>query len=309
MDEIEKMLLEKVAELHALPDGAYNIRKDGAGDGRKSTKNIRIENRKDGKSGIDIFVSSEAKGESVHIPVVITKGDYRETVYNDFYIEDGADVLIIAGCGIHNCALGVSEHSGVHTFHIGKGARVKYVERHYGEKEGQESGSENIMNPATILYLEENAYLEMETTQIKGIDSTLRSTRGELKAGAELKVREKIYTHKTQTAETDFSIDLNGDGASADVVSRSVASEHSKQKFVSHINGNAACKGHTECDAIIMDGANVTAVPSLSANNPDAQLIHEAAIGKIAGEQLVKLMTLGLTEKQAEDQIVKGFLS
>ena len=184
MDSIEKMLLEKVAELHTLPDGAYNIRKDGAGDGRRSTENIRIENRKDGKSGIDIFVSSQTQGESVHIPVVITKGDYRETVYNDFYIGDGADVLIIAGCGIHSCKKGLSEHSGVHTFHIGKGARVKYVERHYGEKE--EGESSNVMNPATILYLGENARLEMETTQIKGIDSTLRSTTGELKAGAEL---------------------------------------------------------------------------------------------------------------------------
>lgn len=307
MDSIEKMLLEKVAELHALPDGAYNIRKDGAGGGRRSTENIRIENRKDGKSGIDIFVSSQTQGESVHIPVVITKGDYRETVYNDFYIGDGADVLIIAGCGIHSCQKGLSEHSGVHTFHIGKGARVKYVERHYGEKE--EGDSSNVMNPATILYLGENARLEMETTQIKGIDSTLRSTTGELKAGAELVVREKIYTHKNQYAETKFSVDLNGDGASADVVSRSVASENSSQKFLSNINGNAACKGHTECDAIIMDDAKVTAIPSLSANNVEAELIHEAAIGKIAGEQLIKLMTLGLDEKQAEEQIIKGFLS
>lgn len=307
MDSIEKMLLEKVAGLHALPDGAYNIRKDGAGGGRRSTENIRIENRKDGKSGIDIFVSSQTQGESVHIPVVITKGDYRETVYNDFYIGDGADVLIIAGCGIHSCKKGLSEHSGVHTFHIGKGARVKYVERHYGEKE--EGDSSNVMNPATILYLGENARLEMETTQIKGIDSTLRSTTGELKAGAELVVREKIYTHKNQYAETKFSVDLNGDGASADVVSRSVASENSSQKFLSNINGNAACKGHTECDAIIMDGAKVTAIPSLSANNVEAELIHEAAIGKIAGEQLIKLMTLGLDEKQAEEQIIKGFLS
>lgn len=307
MDEIEKMLLEKVAQLHELPDGAYNIRKDGEGDGRRSTEHIRIENRRDGKSGIDIFVSSQTKGESVHIPVVVTKDGYRETVYNDFYIAEGADVLIIAGCGIHNCSLGTSEHSGVHTFHIGKGARVRYVERHYGEKE--EGESSNVMNPATVFHLEENARLEMETTQIKGIDSTIRTTEGDLKAGAEIVIREKIYTHKDQYAETRFTVDLNGDGASADVVSRSVASEHSVQKFVSHINGNAACKGHTECDAIIMDGAKVTAVPSLSANSVEAELIHEAAIGKIAGEQLIKLMTLGLDEKQAEEQIIKGFLS
>ena len=306
MDEIERMLLEKVAELHKLPDGAYNIRKDGAGDGRRSTENIRIENRTDGKTGIDIFVSAGTRGESVHIPVVITKSDYRETVYNDFYVGEGADVTIIAGCGIHNCGLSDSEHSGVHTFHIARGARVKYVERHYADGDGN---GKNIMNPASVLYLAEDAYLDMETTQIKGVDSTMRSTRAELKAGAQLVVREKIYTHGSQRAETSFTVDLNGAGAAADVVSRSVASERSVQKFVSFINGNAPSRGHTECDAIIMDGAAVTAVPSLAANDVNAELIHEAAIGKIAGEQLTKLMSLGLDEKQAEATIIKGFLS
>ncbi len=306
MDEIERMLLEKVAELHKLPDGAYNIRKDGAGDGRRSTENIRIENRTDGKTGIDIFVSAGTRGESVHIPVVITKSDYRETVYNDFYVVEGAYVTIIAGCGIHNCGLSDSEHSGVHTFHIARGARVKYVERHYADGDGN---GKNIMNPASVLYLAEDAYLDMETTQIKGVDSTMRSTRAELKAGAQLVVREKIYTHGSQRAETSFTVDLNGAGAAADVVSRSVASERSVQKFVSFINGNAPSRGHTECDAIIMDGAAVTAVPSLAANDVNAELIHEAAIGKIAGEQLTKLMSLGLDEKQAEETIIKGFLS
>ena len=306
MDEIERMLLEKVAELHKLPDGAYNIRKDGAGDGRRSTENIRIENRTDGKTGIDIFVSAGTRGESVHIPVVITKSDYRETVYNDFYVGEGADVTIIAGCGIHNCGLSDSEHSGVHTFHIARGARVKYVERHYADGDGN---GKNIMNPASVLYLAEDAYLDMETTQIKGVDSTMRSTRAELKAGAQLVVREKIYTHGSQRAETSFTVDLNGAGAAADVVSRSVASERSVQKFVSFITGNAPSRGHTECDAIIMDGAAVTAVPSLAANDVNAELIHEAAIGKIAGEQLTKLMSLGLDEKQAEETIIKGFLS
>ena len=306
MDEIERMLLEKVAELHKLPDGAYNIRKDGAGDGRRSTENIRIENRTDGKTGIDIFVSAGTRGERVHIPVVITKGDYREKVYNHFYVGEGADVTIIAGCGIHNCGLSDSEHSGVHTFHIARGARVKYVERHYADGDGN---GKNIMNPASVLYLAEDAYLDMETTQIKGVDSTMRSTRAELKAGAQLVVREKIYTHGSQRAETSFTVDLNGAGAAADVVSRSVASERSVQKFVSIINGNAPSRGHTECDAIIMDGAAVTAVPSLAANDVNAELIHEAAIGKIAGEQLTKLMSLGLDEKQAEETIIKGFLS
>ena len=305
MDEIERMLLEKVAELHKLPDGAYNIRKDGAGDGRRSTENIRIENRTDGKTGIDIFVSAGTRGESVHIPVVITKSDYRETVYNDFYVGEGADVTIIAGCGIHNCGLSDSEHSGVHTFHIARGARVKYVERHYADGDGN---GKNIMNPASVLYLAEDAYLDMETTQIKGVDSTMRSTRAELKAGAPLVVREKIYTHGSQRAETSFTVDLNGAGAAADVVSRSVASERSVQKFVSFINGNAPSRGHTECDAIIMDKARVSAIPEINANDVNATLIHEAAIGKIAGDQLVKLMTLGLTEKEAEAQIINGFL-
>lgn len=306
MDEIEKMLLSKVAELHKLPDGAYNIRKDGAGDGRRSTENIKIENRTDGRTGIDIFIAPATKNESVHIPVVITKSDYRETVYNDFYVGEGADVTIIAGCGIHNCGLADSEHSGVHTFHIARGARVKYVERHYADGDGN---GKNIMNPASVLYLAEDSCLDMETTQIKGVDSTLRTTKAELKAGAQLVVREKIYTHGSQRAETSFTVDLNGEGASADVVSRSVASERSVQKFVSFINGNAPSRGHTECDAIIMDGAAVTAVPSLAANDVNAELIHEAAIGKIAGEQLTKLMSLGLDEKQAEETIIKGFLS
>ena len=306
MDQLEQMLLMQVADLHKVPDGAYNIRKNGEADGRKSTPHIRIEGRRDGKSGIDIFVSGETKGESVHIPVVITKTDYRETVYNDFYVEAGADVLIIAGCGIHNCGVETAEHSGVHTFHIGKGAKVKYVEKHYASGDGN---GENVMNPATAIILEEGARMEMETTQIKGIDSTVRETSATLAAGAELIIREKIYTHGKQFAKTDFSVELNGDGAGADVVSRSVAADSSRQEFYLRIDGNGKCHGHSECDAIIMDEANVVAIPALAANNVDAELIHEAAIGKIAGEQLLKLMTLGLTEQEAEEQIIKGFLS
>lgn len=306
MDELEKMLLMQVADLHKVPDGAYNIRSNGGSGGRRSTENIVISNRTDGKSGIDITVKAGTKNESVHIPVVITKGDYKETVYNDFYIGAGADVFIIAGCGIHNCGVEQAEHSGVHTFHLEKDAKVRYVEKHYGDGDGN---GENMMNPSTVVYLEEGARLEMETTQIKGIDSTVRTTRAKLKKGANLVVREKIYTHGKQFAKTDFCVDLDGEGAGADVVSRSVAAEQSSQEFVSRINGNAKCSGHTECDAIIMDGARVTAVPELTANCVDAELIHEAAIGKIAGEQLIKLMTLGLTEQQAEEQIIKGFLS
>ena len=306
MDELEKMLLMQIADLHKVPDGAYNIRKNGEADGRRSTPHIRIEGRKDGKSGIDIFVSGETKGESVHIPVVITKTDYREKVYNDFYVEAGADVLIIAGCGIHNCGVETAEHSGVHTFHLGKGARVKYVEKHYAEGDGN---GENVMNPETVMYLEEGARMEMETTQIKGVDSTARTTRATLAANADLVIREKIYTHGKQYAKTDFSVQLEGDGAGADIVSRSVAAGTSRQELELRIDGNGKCPGPSECDAIIMDDAHAIAVPALAANCVDAELIHEAAIGKIAGEQLLKLMTLGLTEQEAEEQIIKGFLS
>ena len=306
MDAIEKDLLLKIADLHGVPEGAYNIRENGESAGRSSTANIEILSRKDGKAGIDVFIRPGTKNESVHIPVILSKAGWQEMVYNDFYIGDGADVLIVAGCGIHNCG-GVdltSRHDGIHTFYLGRNARVKYVEKHYGEGDGN---GENVMNPTTVAHLAEGAHMEMETTQIKGIDSTNRVTRADLKEGAELIIREKIYTHGKQKADTDFMVDMNGAGASADVISRSVAAGNSRQHFVSTMNGNAPCPGHTECDAIIMDKASVTAAPCLSANDIDAELIHEAAIGKIAGEQLIKLMTLGLTEKEAEEQIIKGF--
>lgn len=307
MDAIEKDLLLKIADLHGVPDGAYNIRENGQAAGRQSTENIEIVPKKDGKQGIDIFIKPGTKHESAHIPVIISKAGWQEMVYNDFYVGEDSDVLIVAGCGIHNCggAEITSRHDGVHTFRVGRNAKVKYVERHYGEGDGS---GENVMNPETIVYLDEGATMEMETTQIKGIDSTKRVTKAVLKAGATLLVREKIYTHGKQSADTDFVVDLNGEGASADIVSRSVAAENSRQNFLSTMNGNAPCKGHTECDAIIMDKAAVTAAPCLTANDGDAELIHEAAIGKIAGEQLVKLMSLGLTEKEAEEQIIKGFL-
>ena len=307
MDAIEKDLLLQIADLHATPEGAYNIRKNGEADGRKTTANIDIVTKTDGKSGIDIFIKPNTKNESMHIPVIISKAGWQEMVYNDFYIGENADVIIVAGCGIHNCG-GVdmeSRHDGVHTFHVGKNARVKYVEKHYGSGDGK---GKNVMNPQTVVYLDENAYMEMETTQIKGIDSTKRETKAEMKAGAEFIVKEKLYTHGEQTADTDFVVDMNGEKCRADIMSRSVAADNSKQNFVSVMNGNAPCYGHTECDAIIMDNASVKAAPCLSANDVDAELIHEAAIGKIAGEQLTKLMTLGLTEKEAEEQIIKGFL-
>ena len=307
MDAIEKDLLLKIADLHGVPEGAYNIRKNGELESRNTTANIDVVTKTDGKSGIDIIVKPGTKNESMHIPVIISKAGLQEVVYNDFYIGDEADVVIVAGCGIHNHGGdgATSQHDGEHTFYVGKNARVKYVEKHYGDGDGN---GKNVMNPTTVVHLAEGAYMEMETTQIKGVDSTKRLTKATMEKGANFIVKEKLYTHGDQIADTDFVIDMNGEGCRADVVSRSVAAGNSRQNFVSTMNGNAACHGHTECDAIIMDKASVTAAPCLSANDVDAELIHEAAIGKIAGEQLIKLMTLGLTEQEAEEQIIQGFL-
>ena len=304
MDTIEKNLLEQVADIHKVPEGAYNIRSNGELAGRNTTANIDIVT-KENKSGIDIIVKPGTKNESIHIPVVLSMSGLKDMVYNDFYIGEDADVTIVAGCGIHNCGVDTSEHDGIHTFYVKKGARVKYIEKHYGEGDGK---GKRILNPTTIINIEENGYLEMESVQIKGVDSTRRDTRAVLKDGATLVINEKIMTHGSQTAETNFEGDLDGRGSSANVVSRSVAKEKSKQVFNSKINGNNECSGHTECDAIIMEDASVSAIPQLTANNIDAALIHEAAIGKIAGEQIIKLMTLGLTEAEAEEQIINGFL-
>ena len=303
MDEIRMNLLKEVADLDALPVGAYNIRENGKAAGRNTTANIDIVTKQD-KPGIDIIIAPGTKKESVHIPVIISQTGLTDLVYNDFYIGEDADVMIIAGCGIHNCGGELSQHDGIHTFWLGKNSHIRYVEKHYGEGDG----SKNVMNPTTIVHLDEGASMEMETTQIAGIDDTDRRTEGDLKAGAKLEVREKILTNGVQNAKTYFNVDLNGEGCSANVVSRSVARENSTQFFDSRLNGNAPCAGHSECDSIIMENGRVTACPSLTANNIDASLIHEAAIGKIAGEQLMKLMTLGLTEKEAEEQIVNGFL-
>ena len=304
MDIIQKTLLEEVAGLHEVPEGAYNIRANGALDSRRTTANINIVTKED-KPGIDIIIAPGTKRESVHIPVIISQTGLKDLVYNDFFVGEDADVTIIAGCGIHNCGDQDSAHDGIHSFHLGRGAKVRYVEKHYGEGDGN---GQNVMNPTTIIELAEGASMEMETVQIKGIDSTVRVTKAKLAEDASLVIREKIMTHGSQSAVTDFTVDMDGAGSSANVMSRSVAKENSHQKFVSVINGNNRCAGHTECDAIIMDHANVTALPELTANHVDANLIHEAAIGKIAGEQIVKLMTLGLTEREAEEQIVNGFL-
>ena len=304
MDAIQMSLLEQVADLHGVPEGAYNIRANGKAAARNSTANIEIVGKTD-KDGIDIIIKPGTRNESVHIPVVLSESGMGETVYNDFFIGDDCDVTIVAGCGIHNCGVQSSEHSGIHSFFVGKNAKIRYVERHYGEGDGS---GENIMNPTTVVEMGEGSYMEMETTQIKGIDSTIRTTKAKLGPDAKLIIKEKVMTHGKQLAKSDFTVELDGEGCSANVISRSVARGQSKQIFISRINGNAACHGHSECDAIIMDEGIVSAIPEVTANSVDAELIHEAAIGKIAGEQLTKLMTLGLTEKEAEEQIVNGFL-
>ena len=304
MDATQKSMLEKIADLHEVPEGAYTIRSNGALAGRNTTANIEIVTKQD-KPGIDIIIKPGTKNESVHIPVILSESGLNDCVYNDFYIGEGADVVIVAGCGIHNCGTDTSEHDGIHTFFIGKNAKVKYIEKHYGEGDGT---GEKILNPTTIVHIDEGGYMEMETTQIKGVDSTIRDTQADLKDGASLVIKEKIMTHGNQTAETNFVVNLDGVDSSANVISRSVAKDSSKQVFNSKICGNNKCYGHTECDAILMDNGHVNAVPSLEANDLDASLIHEAAIGKIAGEQLIKLMTLGLTEHEAEEQIINGFM-
>ncbi len=304
MDIIQKQLLEAVADLHEIPAGAFNIRANGVTAGKNTTANIDIIQKED-VDGIDIKIKDGTKKESVHMPVLLSQSGIQEMVYNDFYVGDDCDVTIIAGCGIHNGGDLASKHDGIHRFFIGKNSHVKYVEKHYGSGDGS---GERIMNPETVVELAEGSNMEMEMVQIKGIDSTFRKTNAILAKGAKLTVTERLMTHGKQRAESEFNIDLNGEDSSANIISRAVARDNSVQIFKSVVNGNAKCSGHTECDAIIMDHANISAIPEITANNPDAALIHEAAIGKIAGEQIIKLMTLGLTEAEAEEQIVNGFL-
>lgn len=304
LDKVQQYLLKEIADISEVPAGAYNIRSNSQSIGRQSTPNIKITPKTD-VSGIDIRIKDGTKNESVHIPVVMTESGLKEEVYNDFYIGDNADVEIVAGCGIDNCGNHDSEHDGIHRFFVGKNSRVKYVEKHFGSGEGS---GKRILNPVTEVYMEENSTVEMEMVQIKGVDDTVRTTIAELKDGASLIVRERLMTHNEQQAISVYTVSLNGKGSTADVVSRAVARDSSFQKFEAKIVGNAECKGHTECDSIIMDNGKILAVPALEANDVDAALVHEAAIGKIAGEQIEKLMTLGLTEAEAEQEIINGFL-
>ncbi|MBO4355674.1 MAG: SufD family Fe-S cluster assembly protein [Clostridia bacterium] len=304
IDDIQRNLLIEIANLHKTPEGAYNIRANGKLESRNTTANIDIVSKTD-VSGIDIRIKDGTINESVHIPVVLSESGLKETVYNDFYVGNNCDVVIVAGCGIDNCGKQDSEHDGIHRFFVGENSKVKYVEKHYGSGDGE---GKRILNPGTEVTLGKNSYMEMEMVQIKGVDSTVRTTTANLDEGAKLVVRERLMTHGNQSAVSNYHVSLNGNASSADVVSRSVARDNSFQKFDSRITGNAPCNGHTECDAIIMDNAKILAIPQLEANDIDSALIHEAAIGKIAGDQIIKLMTLGLTEQEAEEKIISGFL-
>ena len=304
INNISKKILKAVADIEEYPKGAFNIRENGKGIKRQITENINIVTKKD-KQGIDIFVKENTNGEFVHIPVVITESGIKDLVYNDFYIGKNANVTIVAGCGIHTHCAEVSQHDGIHAFYLEEGAKVKYVEKHYGEGEGI---GNRILNPKTIINLKKGSSLEMETVQIKGVDSTHRNTIGTVEEDANLIIIEKIMTHGEQLAKTEFDVKLVGKNASTKITSRAIAKDNSKQEFLSRISGDTDCFGHVECDAIIMGKATIKAIPEILANDVNARLIHEATIGKIAGEQLIKLMTLGLTEEEAEQEIINGFL-
>lgn len=304
MEKTDIELLKQVAGLHEVPNGAYNIRKNSESAGRNSTANIQIVN-KDDKPGIDIIIAPGTKNESVHIPVLITETGVTEMVYNDFYVGENADVLIVAGCGIHNAGDKESRHDGIHRFFLGKNAKIKYVEKHYGEGDGN---GQRVMNPATELTMEENSVCEMEMVQIKGVDSTVRKMDAFLGKNAKLTVTERLMTHGNQIARSDMVINLNGQGASAQIVSRSVGKDDSEQVFNPIAVGNEDCRAHIQCDSIIMDNAKIRSIPEIAANHKDAQIVHEAAIGRINGDQLLKLQTLGLTAEEAENVIIDGFL-
>ena len=304
MNNTDKRMLEAVADLHEIPQGAFSLRKNGESAERRSSANIIIEQKKD-KPGIDITVKAGTKNESVHIPVIITQAGVNDLVYNDFYIEEDADVLIVAGCGIHNSGDQNSEHDGIHRFHIGKNARIRYVEKHYGEGDGK---GERILNPTTEIFMDENSFCEMESVQIKGVDSTKRDTYAKLDAGARLVILEKLMTHGNQIAHSDMVIELNGEGASSQIISRSVAKDNSEQVFYPRAVGNAECKAHVQCDSIIMGNAHIRSIPEIAANHCEANIVHEAAIGRINNDQLLKLQTLGKTEEEAEEIIINCFL-
>ncbi len=305
MQETDKALLAQIAGIRGFQPGtAFNLRQNGAGVERHSTQNVQIVNKSD-QPGIDIHISSNTSGEEVHIPVILTQSGMNDLVYNDFYVGEGANVKIIAGCGIHNDGCDTSQHDGIHTFHIGKNARVTYIEKHYGEGEGS---GKRILNPTTVIYMEEGSYLELDTVQIKGVDSTKRTTECYLQAEAKLMISERLMTHGKQSAISDVKVELNGVNSSVRIVSRSVGKEGSVQVFHPIAVGNERCRAHIQCDSILMDQAKISSIPEITANHVDAQIVHEAAIGKINSEQLIKLETFGLSEEEAESVFIEGFL-
>ncbi len=304
MNQTDKELLKEVSDSFTEDAEVYNIRKNGESIERKVNSYIDIITKND-KSGIDIYVKENTLFGIVHIPVIITESGLTDVVYNDFHIGKNANVIIFAGCGIHNDKHKDSEHDGIHRFYLEKGAKVKYVEKHYGEGIGS---GKKILNPTTEIYMKDSSSMTMDSVQIKGVDDTIRITKAELGANTTLEISEKILTTGSGTAKTEFVVDLNGENASVHLTSRSVAEGSSYQEFASNITGNTKCYAHVECDAIMKEEGQVKAIPEIYAKDMDANLIHEAAIGKIAGEQLNKLMTLGLNESEAEEVIIKGFL-
>lgn len=305
MDRTDEQLLETIADLHGIPEGSFNIRKNGKLLARNSDTDIEIVSKTD-KDGIDIIVKPNVKNKSVHIPVLLTVGDFQDTVYNDFFIGENSDVTIVAGCGIHNDTCGNAEHDGVHTFYVGKNAKVRYVERHYANGNGT---GKKVFDPVTKIWLKENSQFILESTQLGGVTYTDRKTYATVGKNAQLLVKEKILTDDEEKAITDFKVKLTGKNSRADIVSRSVAKGKSLQQFKSDMIGKNECFGHVECDGIVLDGARIISTPKIDAVSPEASLVHEAAVGKIAGEQLLKLMSLGLTEQEAEDAVIKGFLN
>lgn len=304
LDAVTNSVLNAIDTNGFRQEGAYNLRYNGQALCHGDSEHIKIR-RKEDKQGIDVYISSEAKGEQVHIPVVISKSGMMDIVYNDFYIEEGADVVIVAGCGIHNSGCNETRHDGIHAFHVGKNAKVVYEEKHYGEGEGT---GENILNPVTQIYLEEGAMFTLDTVQIRGVDSTERKTDVDMGSGSRLVVMEKLMTHGSQSAVSNMEVRMNGGGSSAQIVSRSVAKGTSRQIFHPNAVGNALCKAHIQCDSIIMDEAQVCSIPEIDARNVDAQIVHEAAIGRINTEQLLKLRSFGMTEEEAEAVIIENFL-
>ena len=304
LDRITEQILKQIDEKGFQQTGAFNLRHNGIALCHGDSEHIKIRKKED-KPGIDVYIDGDTKGEQVHIPVVVDASGMTDIVYNDFYIAEGADVTIIAGCGIHNSGCNESRHDGIHSFHVGKGANVRYEEKHYGEGEG--TGA-RVLNPVTKIYMEDDSVFTLDTAQIKGVDSTVRETDVHMGPGSKLYVLEKLMTHDQQTAESNMEVDLDGEGSSAQIISRSVAKGTSRQVFHPKAVGNTKCHAHIQCDSIIMDHAQVASIPEIDARHLDAAIIHEAAIGRINDEQLVKLRTFGMTEEEAEAVIIESFL-